>query len=81
MLKIFKDSKDLREDYIIIEDEDLTHLKNSLRIRQGEACEIVVGEDLYFTELEIYEDHLKARILKTEKMKKRTQKLLFISVF
>ena len=81
MLRVFKKDKDLKNGYIIIDDKDFSHLKNSLRICEGEPCEIIIDDRIYFTELEIYDDHLKAIILREEVIVDLSPKIILYQCF
>lgn len=81
MLRVFKKEKDLRVGYIIIDDEDFFHLKNSLRISEGESCEIVIDNRMYYTKLEIYDDHLKAIIIREEEIIDSSPKIILYQCF
>ncbi len=59
MHHFFVDRSQVREGKIIIENSDFNHMKNVLRIRQGEKLRVSDGGNTAYTcELEEYKDHI-----------------------
>ncbi|MDD3184295.1 MAG: 16S rRNA (uracil(1498)-N(3))-methyltransferase [Anaerostipes sp.] len=65
MYRFFIEEHQIQEEYIYIEGEDFNHMKNVLRMKEGEHIYISTGKDLeYECEIEGFEEsRVKARIV------------------
>lgn len=81
MHRFFVEQKLVKDDIVFIKGEDYSHLKNSLRIKQGESIEICDGkEEAYIgTVKQLYKDS--CTVLLTEKIQKSAEPLCDITLY